>query len=150
VGREEVIFIDTDYRMFRMTHMKTYVVKVNDIGTKEWYLNNKRHREDGPAVEHSNGTKEWYLNGQLHRTDGPAVEYSNGTKEWYLNGQLHRTDGPAVEYSYGTKLWYLNGIEFTETEFQNKINKKKKKKNTASCVGKVIEIDGKKYKLVEV
>jgi hypothetical protein len=29
---------------------------------KWWYLNDKLHREDGPAVEGANGDKWWYLN----------------------------------------------------------------------------------------
>ena len=33
-------------------------------GTKEWYLNGERHREDGPAYEHPSGIKQWYLNGK--------------------------------------------------------------------------------------
>ncbi|MAG26521.1 hypothetical protein CMI47_13320 [Candidatus Pacearchaeota archaeon] len=37
----------------------------NSIGTKRWYLNNKLHREDGPAILHQNGDKYWYLNGKL-------------------------------------------------------------------------------------
>ena len=52
------------------------------------------------------GTRSWYLNGKLHRDDGPAIEYASGHKEWYLNGKLHREDGPAIEYSYGYKAWY--------------------------------------------
>ena len=56
-------------------------------GTKEWYLDGKRHREDGPAYESSGGTKAWWLNGVLHRKDGPAIEHSNGTKEWFLNNK---------------------------------------------------------------
>lgn len=32
-------------------------------GTKEWYKDGKRHREDGPAVEWESGYKEWYLQG---------------------------------------------------------------------------------------
>lgn len=87
-------------------------------GVKEWWLNGKRHREDGPAVEYSNGHKYWYLNGKLHRDDGPAVEYSNGTKEWYKNGKQHREDGPAIEYSNGHKYWYLNNKELSKEEFQ--------------------------------
>jgi hypothetical protein len=59
-------------------------------GTKYWYINDKRHREDGPAVESSVGTKEWYLNGNCHREDGPAVEYSDGTKCWYRAGKCRR------------------------------------------------------------
>ena len=62
-------------------------IKVSTDGTKHWYLNGKRHREDGPAIEWSDGAKEWYLNGKHHREDGPAIEWSGGTKSWYLNGK---------------------------------------------------------------
>ena len=55
------------------------------------------------------GTKEWYLNGKLHREDGPAIEYPDAHKEWCLNDKLHREDGPAIEWSDGSKSWYLNG-----------------------------------------
>ena len=71
-------------------------------------LNNKLHKEDGPAVEYLDGTKEWYKNGLRHREDGPAVEDSEGDKEWYLNGKAHREDGPAVEWLDGDKEWWLN------------------------------------------
>ena len=37
---------------------------VDSDGSKKWYLNGKRHREDGPAVEWADGSKEWYLNGK--------------------------------------------------------------------------------------
>ena len=60
-------------------------------------LNDKLHREDGPAVEHTNGDREYYINGKRHREDGPAVEYSNGNKGYYINGKLHRVGGPAIE-----------------------------------------------------
>jgi len=68
------------------------------------------------------GTKMWYLNGQRHREDGPAVEYPNGTKWWYLNGELHRKDGPAIEYSDGTKWWYLNSQNLSEKDWFQKVN----------------------------
>ena len=38
-------------------------------------------------VEYPNGTKYWYLNGKRHREDGPAVELPNGKKSCYLNGE---------------------------------------------------------------
>jgi len=44
--------------------MIEYVVKVSDDGTKEWFLNGKRHCEHGPAVEWADGDKEWYLKGE--------------------------------------------------------------------------------------
>jgi antitoxin component YwqK of YwqJK toxin-antitoxin module len=89
-----------------------------------------------------NGAQEWYLDGKLHREDGPAIILTTGTKEWYKNGELHREDGPAIEYSDGTKKWYLNDEQLTETEWKAKLNK--------TCDGKVVEIDGIKYKLVEL
>ncbi len=44
--------------------MIEYTVKVYYDGDKSWYLNDKLHREDGPAVEFANGDKYWYLNGK--------------------------------------------------------------------------------------
>ena len=42
--------------------MIKYKVEVYSNGTRYWYLNDKLHREDGPAIEHANGDKFWYLN----------------------------------------------------------------------------------------
>ena len=44
--------------------MIEYKVRVHDDGTKCWYLNGERHREDGPACEYADGDKEWHLNGK--------------------------------------------------------------------------------------
>jgi hypothetical protein len=33
--------------------------------------------------------KEWRLNGKLHRVDGPAIEYANGDKTWWLNDKYY-------------------------------------------------------------
>ena len=48
----------------------------------------------------------YYLNNKFHRIDGPAIEYSNGDKWWLQNGLWHRIDGPAIEYADGDKWWY--------------------------------------------
>ena len=56
--------------------MIEYTVKVYPDGDKFWYLNGKRHREDGPAMEFADGPKYWYLNDKRHREDGPAIEYA--------------------------------------------------------------------------
>jgi len=104
--------------------MIEYTVVVEN-GDKYWYLNGKRHREDGPAVEYANGNKYWYRNGKLHREDGPAAECANGNKEWYIDGKLHREDGPAAEYATGNKLWYLNDINYLESDFNLKMNNRK-------------------------
>ncbi|NBR07558.1 MAG: hypothetical protein EBT92_17580 [Planctomycetes bacterium] len=99
-------------------------------------MNDKRHREDGPAVEYTDGYKSWYLNGKQHREDGPAVESDNGSKEWWINDKRHREDGPAVEYTDGNKYWYLNGKLVTEQDVLNS--------------SQTIEIDGVKYSLAQI
>jgi hypothetical protein len=33
-------------------------------GDQYWYKNDKRHREDGPAIIYKNGKQEWYINGR--------------------------------------------------------------------------------------
>ena len=78
--------------------MIEYTVKVYPNGDKEWFLNGKLHREDGPAVEYADGHKSWYLNDKRHREDGPAIEWADGDKFWC------------------SKSWYLNGKEVTEEE----------------------------------
>ena len=92
----------------------------NSNGCKEWRVNGKLHREDGPAMGNA-----WYINGKLHREDGPAVVsydvdeldedddtfamFTSRREEWYINGKLHREDGPAVESEDEFKAWYNNG-----------------------------------------
>ena len=122
--------------------MIEYKVRVYEDGSKYWFLNGKQHREDGPAIEWASGGKFWFLNGKLHREDGPAIEEASGGKFWFLNGKLHREDGPAIEEASGYKSWYLNGKELTKAEFNQRMSK--------PCSGKTVDIDGVKYKLVEV
>jgi len=64
--------------------------------------------------------------------------FDDGNRHWFLNGRLHREDGPAIEWSDGSKFWYLDGKLVTEQEVMK-----------SSCSGKIVEIDGKKYKLEE-
>ena len=65
-----------------------------------------------------------------------------GDKYWSVNGELHCEHGPAYEGADGNKSWYLNGEQLTEPEFNIR--------NSESCSGKVVEIEGVKYKLVKV
>jgi hypothetical protein len=65
--------------------MKEYTVKVFSNGKQEWYLNDERHREDGPAIIWSDGQQEWWSNDKRHREDGPAVIFPDGTQQWWLN-----------------------------------------------------------------
>ena len=125
--------------------MQTYKVTVDGDKNRFWYNEkNYLHRLDGPAVEYANGTKEWWVEGKRHRLDGPAVEYANGSKEWYVEDKHHRLDGPAFERSDGYKAWYVEGKLMSEKEFNAYIKPK------PACEGKVVEVDGVKYKLTAI
>ena len=103
--------------------MIEYTVKVYPNGDKFWWLNDKLHREDGPAYEGASGNKSWYLNGKIHREDGPAIERASGNKFWWLNDKLHREDGPAMEWADGDKFWFLNDEEVTEEKHKRQTSK---------------------------
>lgn len=81
--------------------------------SKEWWINGKKHRVDGPAVIMHNGSVLYYQNGLLHREGGPAIELSNGLKEWYINGNRHREDGPAYEFGIYKEWWVNNKLHRT-------------------------------------
>ena len=66
----------------------------------------------------------------------------NGDKDWYVDDNLHRIDGPAIEDADGSKHWYLDGNKLTQAQWIEAVKPK------PSCVGKLVEVDGVKYKLV--
>jgi hypothetical protein len=59
-----------------MTDYIKYEVRVYADGRKCWFLNGKRHREDGPAVEASTGYKAWYLNDECLTEEEHRVRMS--------------------------------------------------------------------------
>ena len=63
------------------------VMKVDEYGDKIWYLNDKRHREDGPAVEYADGSKEWYLNDKFIVGTSSDIERALFTLSTYLQDQ---------------------------------------------------------------
>lgn len=100
------------------------VMTVNKSGEffqKEWRLNGKLHRLDGPAVVQSDGSEFWFHNGSLHRLDGPAVVQSDGTTAWKRHGKFHRLDGPAIEWANGSMTWIINGKYYSEDAFNKEI-----------------------------
>jgi len=75
-----------------------------------WFLNNKLHREDGPAYQewYDNGQKRyesWILNKKYHREDGPAYQI------WYKNGKKWREE------------WWLNNKKYSREEWVEKLKK---------------------------
>jgi hypothetical protein len=121
-------------------------VKIHPSGVKQTF--NERgvlHSfDDEPAVSYADGHKEWwkewYNDGKRHRdNDKPAIIGYDGSESWYKDGELHRdNDEPAFISSYGTKEYWKNDKRYTPIP-----------KTTTLC-DKIVEIDGKKYKLIEV
>ena len=80
--------------------------------------------------------------------------YDNGNKKcekYKLNGKLHRENGIAYKSWYENgNIWieqyWLNGKYLTKEKFDNRNNSS----CSVSVSGKIVEIDGKKYKLNEV
>jgi hypothetical protein len=67
--------------------MDEYEAFCEETGITIHYRNNKKHREDGPAVVNHDGSNQWWFyHGKLHRLGGPAV-IQNGCKEWWYKGK---------------------------------------------------------------
>lgn len=124
--------------------MQTYKVTVDENKNIRWYNDKDQlHRLNGPAIEWAGSSKAWFVEDKLHRLDGPAIEGADSYKAWYVNGKLHRLDGPAIEYADNYKEWWVYSKEMTEKEFNEYIKPK------PTCEGKIVEVDGVKYKLVK-
>ncbi len=54
-----------------------------------WYRDSSHtimHRIGGPAAIFDSGKKVWIVNDKRHRDDGPALTWADGTYDWYLDG----------------------------------------------------------------
>ena len=78
---------------------KEYTVKVFLDGTKHWLVDNKLHREDGPAVDFVDGTKLWYLNG-IEYTEAEFKAKMAPVKE-YTVAELEKLLGHPVKIVKG-------------------------------------------------
>jgi len=108
-----------------------YIVYQNhEIVFESYYVNNKLHREDGPAViNYSINGGLYYemycIDGNIHREDGPAhISKLNGNTihKFYINNKLHRTDGPAIiEYDNDNNIiheyFYIYNKSLTKHQF---------------------------------
>jgi len=76
---------------------------------EKWYLNNKFHREDGPAIQ------DWYKNGQKMY------------EKWCLNDKFHREDGPAIQWWWYSSVqkefeeWFLNDKQYSREKWIEKL-----------------------------
>jgi antitoxin component YwqK of YwqJK toxin-antitoxin module len=114
------------------------------------------HNDMGPASIHyyEDGNikeKEYWNDDKLHNENGPAsIHYYEDGKikqeEYFVNDMLSNKEGPAVVYYNKSgqpfeEQYWIEGVEYTKEQFEN-FNKPQEEK--------VVEIEGKKYKLVEI
>lgn len=73
-------------------NMNKYYVTVTPYLTC-WYLDPEcsiHHRTDGPAMIWADGSESWWLDNKRHRTNGPALTFVQDdgsiTKHWFING----------------------------------------------------------------
>ena len=94
-----------------------YDIKIDKYGSKFYYKKGTHilHREGKPAIEYANGETEWWVNNKRHRTDGPAVIWIGDfnfiyPNEWWVNGVRLSEEKEEVL----NKWWdNKNGILFT-------------------------------------
>ena len=67
------------------------------------------------------GSVKYFLNDKLHRTDGPAIEYNDGYRAWYIYDKRHRLDGPAFECPDGYKEYWIHDKYYSVKEFNDYI-----------------------------
>jgi hypothetical protein len=91
-------------------YVRTFTVVYVDRTGYEWTLDDKLHREDGPARVTA-ARREWYRYGQLHRDhDLPAVVASDGGREWWVRDQCHRSGGRPAATGSGSSRWLAGGV----------------------------------------
>ncbi|MFM1755407.1 MAG: hypothetical protein RL621_311 [Bacteroidota bacterium] len=83
--------------------------------------------------------------GKYHREDGPAFIRNDGYQAWWFENKLHNLNGPAVIYPDGYEEYWIYGKQFSKENWEKEIAKLKN-----PCKDVFVEVDGKKYKLVEV
>ena len=115
--------------------MKEFRVKADEDSPYDgmtFWVNGEVHwiKNDDGLVRHFRGDK-------LHRIGAPAVIYPDGSQFFYQNDKLHNEAGPAALRADGTKEWWIHGEKMSQEEFDRRMKKE------------IIEVDGKKYKLIE-
>jgi len=48
-------------------------------------LSDEKIKKNSYCIEYRDGTKDWIVNDKYHREDGPAIEWIDGSKYWYIN-----------------------------------------------------------------
>ena len=102
------------------------IISINKDHTKKtWYDNGKIHRIGAPAIEVWWGTnnelvyQEYYVENIRHREDGPAIIHPSGTEIYYIDGKLYNKNGPAIINKKDGKIigqqWFISNKDVTKS-----------------------------------
>ena len=126
------------------------------IAYEMYYLNGELHTAAGLAYRswHENGQlacEAYYLNGKLHNESGPAIREwcENGQLIWeicYRHGNRHNAAGPAHRAWHENgqlrlEEYWLDGHHLTKSYWETLVK-------PSPCDGQIVEIEGRRYKLV--
>lgn len=80
-------FTQNYLRKIKITNLPLNGIYEDKNGDIHYYAKGILHNENGPAFIGIDGYKEYLVNGKWHRIDGPAIVYSSTKKyEWWING----------------------------------------------------------------
>jgi len=99
------------------------IIKYKNISYEDYSNLSEKEKEKPYCIKYLNGDKDWYVNRKLHREDGPAIINRSGEKRWYINDKLHKKDGTAIVYPNESIFWYINGKEYLFEEWCEKLIK---------------------------
>lgn len=135
-GFNDFVGVDGEINERKMNENKYYIVEINSVGTKFWHK-----AADNFAYSKQ---REAYVIGQLVK-----AELTNGQIDYYDENEFIY----CREDNVGNKKYYFidknNKGLHTKCSYEKYLEEKTGIK-TKSCEGKLIIIDGKEYKLVEV
>ena len=70
---------------------------------------------------HSNGLQKWFIDERLHRTNGPAIIHPSGKMEFYNYGTRHRDYGlPSIIHPNGAVEFWENDVLINIRPFEGK------------------------------
>lgn len=80
---------DVKYRIY----VQDQLIYITNLQWIRFNYSSVLSRKDGPAVESLDGSlKEWFVNGKLHRIDGPAIVSTGSLKQYFLDGEEIHSD----------------------------------------------------------
>ena len=74
----------------------TPIQTIDNDGIHRWTVNDRPHRDDGPAIVYPDGTQVFCQHGLLHNDTGPALILPNGNTYHYMHGQPVDTETAAA------------------------------------------------------